>query len=165
MSTTRLREIKREIRVLGLASWSSPDTGTYKTVGVIFRGKHWLDGVLKNSAGGPSVTTEVADTIRGSNHHPQIRVILLHRGLLNNGVEIDPHRLSRETGKPVIALEFQDPPQNSLRPTPPITVGIDEKTAKKILKKTSRTGLYPEALRVAGLIAESHSNRTNEHKL
>ena len=165
MSTTRLREIKREIRVLGLASRSNLDAGTHETVGVIFRGKHWLDGVLKTSSEGPSVTAEVAETIRGSNHHPQIRVILLHRDLLNDGAEIDPHRLSRETGKPVIALGFQDPPQNSRSPTPPITVGVDEKTAKKILKKTSRTGLYSEALRVAGLIAESHSNRIKQHKL
>ena len=155
MSTTRLREIKREIRVLGLASWSTPDTGTHETVGVIFRGKHWLDGVLKTSSGGPSITTEVAETIRRSNHHPQIRVILLHRDLLNDGAEIDPHRLSRETGKPVIARGFQDPPQNSQSPTPPIAVGIDEKTAKRVLKITSRTGLYPEALRVAGLLVES----------
>ena len=155
MSTTRLREIKREIRVLGLASWSKSDTGTHETVGVIFRGKHWLDGVLKTSSGGPSITTEVAETIRRSNHHPQIRVILTHRDLLNDGAEIDPHRLSRETGKPVIALGFQDTPQNSQSPTPPIAVGIDEKTAKRVLKITSRTGLYPEALRVAGLLAES----------
>ena len=155
MSTTRIREIKREIRVLGLASWSKTGTGTHETVGVIFRGKHWLDGVLKTSSGGPSITTEVAETIRRSKHHPQIRVILLHRDLLNDGAEIDPHRLSRETGKPVIALGFQDPPQNSQSPAPPITVGIDEKTAKSILITTSRTGLYPEALRVAGLLAES----------
>lgn len=155
MSVTRLREIKREIRVLGLASWSNPETGTHETVGVIFRGKHWLDGVLKSSSGGPSITIEVAETIRRSNHHPQIRVILIHRDLLKDGAEIDPHRLSRETGKPVIALGFQDPPQNSQRPTPLITVGIDEKTAIKILKITSRTGVYPEALRIAGFLAES----------
>jgi endonuclease V-like protein UPF0215 family len=159
MSTIRLREIKREIRVLGLASWSNPDAGTHETVGVIFRGKHWLDGVLKTSSGGPSITTEVTETIRHSNHYPQIRVIILHRDLLNDGADIDLHRLSRETGKPVIALGFQNHPKNSLSPSPPITVGIDEKTAKRILKKTSRTGLYPEALRVAGLMAESHSNR------
>ncbi len=155
MSVTRLREIKREIRVLGLASYSNSDTGIHETVGVLFRGKHWLDGVLKTSSGGPSITTEVAETIRRSNHHPQIRVILLHRDLLNNGAEIDPRRLSRETGKPVIALGFQDSPRNSESLTPPITVGIDEETAKRLLKITSRTGLYPEALRVAGLLAES----------
>ena len=155
MSTTRLREIKREIRVLGLASWSTPDTGTHETVGVIFRGKHWLDGVLKTSSRSPSITTDVAKTIRRSNHHPQIRVILIHRDLLKDGAEIDPHRLSRETGKPVIVLGFQDPPQNSQSPTPLITVGIDEKTAIRILKITSRTELFPEALRVAGLLTES----------
>jgi endonuclease V-like protein UPF0215 family len=155
MSTTRLREIKREIRVLGLASWSNSDMGTHETVGMIFRGKHWLDGVLKTSSGGPSITTEVAETIKRSNHHPQIRVILLHRDLLKDGAEIAPHTLSQETGKPVIALGFQDHTQNNQSPTPPVTVGIDKKTATRILKITSRTGLYPEVLRVAGLLAES----------
>ena len=55
---TRLGEIKREIRVLGLASYSNPDRGTYETVGVIFRGKHWLDGVFKTSSRSPQTTTE-----------------------------------------------------------------------------------------------------------
>ncbi len=155
MSVTRLREIKREIGVLGLASYRNPDTDTHETVGVIFRGKHWLDGVLKTSSGGPSITMDVAETIICSKHHPQIRVILLHRDLLKDGAEIDPHRLSQETGKPIIALGFQAPPQNSQSLTPPITVGIDEETAKRILKITSRTGLFPEALRVAGLLAKS----------
>ncbi len=155
MSVTRLREIKREIRVLGLASDRNSDTGAHETVSVIFRGKHWLDGVLKTSSGGPSITTEVAEMIRRSNHYPQIRVILLHRDLLKDDTEINPYRLSRETGKPVIALGFQDPPDNSQSPTPPVTVGIDENTARRILKITSRTGVYPEALRVAGLLTES----------
>ncbi len=93
---------------------------------MIFRGKHWLDRVLKTSSVGTSITMEVVETIRRSNHHPQIRVILLHRDLLNDGAGIDPHRLSRETGKPVLALEFQDTPQNSQSPIPPVTVGINE---------------------------------------
>ena len=73
MSVVRLREIKREIRVLGLASYCNPDTGTHEIVCVIFRGKHWLDEVLKTSSDDPSITREVAETIRRSNHHPQIR--------------------------------------------------------------------------------------------
>ena len=64
MSTTRLREIKREIRVLGLASYRNSDTDTHETVGVIFRGKHWLDGVLKTSSGDPSITMDVAERAR-----------------------------------------------------------------------------------------------------
>lgn len=155
MNVARLREIKKEIRVLGLTSYSNPDTGTHEIICVIFRGKNWLDGVLKTSSGSLSITMEVAETIRRSNHHPQIRVILLHRDLLNDGAEIDPHRLSRETEKPVIALGFQNS-SNSQTPIPSITVGIDEKTAKRILKTTTRTGLYPEALRVAGILAESY---------
>jgi endonuclease V-like protein UPF0215 family len=124
MNVARLREIKREIRVLGLASYSNPDTDTHEIVCVIFRGKHWLDGVLKTSSDDPSITTEVAETIRRSNHHSQIRVILLHRALLNDDAEIDPHRLSRETDKSGIALGFQNS-SNSQTPVPPITVGID----------------------------------------
>ena len=55
---TRLREIKKGIRVLGLASYNNPDRGAYETVGVIFKGKHWLDGVFKTSSRSPQTTTE-----------------------------------------------------------------------------------------------------------
>ncbi len=81
----------------------------------------------------------MAEVNRHSNHHPQIRVILFHRDLLNDGAEIDPHRLSLETGKPVITLGLRPP----------------RKTARRILKITSRTGVYSEVLRVAGLLAEA----------
>jgi len=163
MSTPRLREIKKEIRVLGLASWRDSYKGTHETVGVIFRGKLWLDGVLRTHSSAQDVTGDVVEMITSSNHHPQIRVILLHRELLTEGAEIDNQRLSEATMRPVIAMGFEESFQETQRKDnhmPPSvssakTIGIDEKTATKVLKTSTRTGKYPEALRVAERLRDS----------
>lgn len=163
MSTPRLREIKKEIRVLGLAAWSDSSTGTYETVGVLFRGNRWLDGVLRARSSTHDVTEDVVEMIRNSNHHPQIRVILLHNELLTDGSHIDPHRLSEETERPVIAMGFEETvpeTQGEGHRTHPATssailIGINEETAKRVLRTSTRTEKYPEALRVAELLKDS----------
>jgi endonuclease V-like protein UPF0215 family len=163
MSTPRLREIKKEIRVLGLAAWSDSSTGTYETVGVLFRGNRWLDGVLRARSSTHDVTEDVVDMIRNSNHHPQIRVILLHNELLTDSSQIDSHRLSKKTERPVIAMGFEETLQeiqdegDSTHPaaSSAISIGINEETAKKVLSASTRTENYPEALRVAKLLKDS----------
>jgi endonuclease V-like protein UPF0215 family len=163
MSTPRLREIKKEIRVLGLASWSNSSTGTYETVGILFRGKSWLDGVLRTHSSVQDVTEDVVKMITSSNHHPQIRAILLHSKLLTDGSQIDPYRLAEETERPVIVIGFEDPLQERKGEGDHIhrsassvtTIGINEETAKRVLRASTRTEKYPEALRVAELLKES----------
>ena len=163
MGTSRLREIKREIRVLGLASWSDSSTGTYETVGVLFRGKRWLDGVLRTRSSSHDITEDVVEMIRDSNHYPQIRVILLHSELLTVGAEIEPHRLSEGTRKPVIALGLEETlqkAQGEAGRTHPgaasaTSIGINEETAERVLRASTRTEKLPEALRVAGLFTDS----------
>jgi endonuclease V-like protein UPF0215 family len=163
MSTPRLREIKKEIRVLGLASWSNSSTGTHEAVGVLLRGKYWLDGVLRTHSSAQDVTEEVVEMITNSNHHPQIRVILLHSELLTDGSQIDPYRLSEGTKRPVIAMGFEDPLQETegegdhthLAASSATTIGINDETAKRVLRASTRTEKYPEALRVAELLNDS----------
>lgn len=106
--------------------------GTSETVSAIFGGKCWLNGVLRSRFGGPSISTDVVKAIRHPNHYTEIRVIFLHRDLLNDGAETR----SLETGKPVIALGFQAPLPNSLIPIPSIAIATGEKTAIRILKIT-----------------------------
>ena len=163
MSTPRLREIKKEIRVLGLTSWSNSSTGTHETVGILFRGKRWLDGVLRTRSSVQDVTEDVVKMITSSNHHPQIRVILLHIELLTDGSQIDPYKLSEETERPVIAIRFEKTLQETQEERArrhraafsAITIGISEETAKRVLKASTRTEKYPEVLRVAKLLNDS----------
>lgn len=173
MGITRIRRIKREIRVLGIAS--KPRGSLQTVVGVVYRGSLWLDGVLAINLRGDeaSPTLKVAEMIRGSSHHPQIRVILLHRELLR-GIRIDPYRLHLEVERPVIALSSGGWPERReeaysigfemeiggerLRV---LSIGLRSREAASILKVATREGeKLPEALRVAGLIASALDQKT-----
>ncbi len=57
-----LREVKKEIRVLGIAARSRPGSAIH-AVGVVYRGRLYLDGVMRTSSTGPDITEEVAAMI------------------------------------------------------------------------------------------------------
>ena len=86
MVIKRLRQIKSEIRVIGVAVQCDPVGVTI--IGVVFRGRLWLDGVLKTRSAGVDVTEAVSEMIKRSQHYGQIRVILLSRISLPMEVKI-----------------------------------------------------------------------------
>ena len=161
-----LREVKKEIRVLGIATRSRPDSATH-AVGVVYRGRQYLDGVMRTSAEGPDITEEVAAMIDESPHRPQIRVILLDTALIPDGVKIDPIRLSDILSKPVVAMnteeltELGDVPNQYFTfrhgdtETQVLSVGLRRQTATQVLKTVSPAGGPPEALRVAEIIVSA----------
>ena len=161
-----LREVKKEIRVLGIAARSRPDSEIH-AVGVVYRGRLYLDGVMRTSAKGPDITEEVAAMIGESPHRPQIRVILLDTALLPDGVKIDPIRLSDSLSKPVVAMNTVEPTalgdehiqdftyKHGDTETPVLSVGLRRQTAAQVLKTASPAGGPPEALRVAEIIVSA----------
>lgn len=161
-----LREVKKEIRVLGIAARSRQDSENL-AVGVVFRGRLYLDGVMVTSAEGPDITDDVASMIEESPHRPQIRVILLDESLLRDGVEVDPVGLSNCLSKPVIVLNAKgNPPPGGMHTraftyrhgdaeTLCLSVGLPEKTASQALKVSSPAGGTPEALRVSEIIVSA----------
>ena len=161
-----LREVKKEIRVLGISAGSRPDSAT-QAIGVVYRGRLYLDGVMRASAEGPDITGEVAAMIDESPHRPQIRVILLDKALLHNGAKIDPLAISDRLSKPVVALNWREPEApgeehiQSLTyklgdwETQVLSVGLKRDTAARVLKTSSPPGGPPEALRVAGIIVSA----------
>ena len=163
MRVFRLRQVKKEIRALGLAAETSGINREVILIGVIFRGKKWLDGVIKTTITGVDITERTAFTIRESNHYPQIRVILIHRENLD-GAYIDSNRLANESHRPVIALGYDEElPYAEPGVVSSITFreqneevihafGIDEKTAQRILSITSQEKELPEVLRVAKIL-------------
>lgn len=161
-----LREVKKEIRVLGIAARSRPDSEIH-AVGVVYRGRLYLDGVMRTSGKGPDITEEVAAMIDESPHRPQIRVILLDTALLHDGVKIDPIRLSDSLLKPVVAINTEGPTapgdENTQNftynqgdtETPVLSMGLKEQTAAQVLMTASPAGGPPEALRVAEIIVSA----------
>ena len=161
-----LREVKKEIRVLGIAARRRPDSAIH-AVGVVYRGRLYLDGVMRASGMGPDITEEVAAMIDESPHRPQIRVILLDTALLHDGVKIDPIRLSDTLSKPVVAMNTIEPTapgderiqnftyKNGDTETQVTSVGLKRQTATQVLKTASHAGGPPEALRVAEIIVSA----------
>ncbi|MFB0558731.1 MAG: DUF99 family protein [Candidatus Bathyarchaeia archaeon] len=170
MRTYRLRQVKREIRVLGIAVRRANGDKIFHVVGVVFRGRLWLDGVMRTIADGPDVTKEAVEMVVRSPHHPQIRVILLDRDLIGEGATIQPRELSSGTSRPVIAVNFEEAdrqPEEGLAhritierkgaPIPVLLVGLDRGVAIGVIKMASRENAAPEALRVAGIVASAFS--------
>jgi endonuclease V-like protein UPF0215 family len=172
MRNAVIRQVKKEIRVLGIAVKPSITGHQFHAVGVVFRGCLWLDGVMRTTAQGPDITDRLVEMIAESPHHPQIRVLLLHDSLIEGGAIIDPHRLSEGTSKPVIAipdgkwdLEAVPAPggmaayrfthERGSVPIDVLSIGLRGPEASRVLEVSTREGVMPEALRVAGLVVSA----------
>jgi len=166
-----IRQVKGEIRVLGIAVKPSRSGDLLNVVGVVFRGRRWLDGVMKATAQDPDVTDRLVEMIASSPHQPQIRVLLVDDSLVEGGAVIDAHRLSEKASRPVIRLTAEKgaPPseadaeassqrfvlEREAGSRSVLSIGLRSRDAARVLEVSTREGLVPEALRVAGLVASA----------
>ncbi len=152
MAPQRLRQIKREIRVLGVAV--GRDWTGFTIIGAVYRGNLWLDGVLRAHSQDTDVTQAIADMIADSPHAGQIRVILLSRDRLE-GATVSTPELHAKTGKPVIMLGETRGTTFTWKKGDEGAVfsgeGLGRWSAEGVLKASTREGVTPEALRVAAL--------------
>ena len=166
MKLVRIRQVKKEIRVLGLAA--EPLDGSHVVVGVVYRGRLGLDGVLCCSSSSPDLTGAAASMIRDSAHFNQIRVIAVDMDRLSPGASIDLDDLASGTGKPVLGLtraggELDERYMFLWRGLTVTSMGLGRGDAERVLDTCSAEG-FPEALRVASLVAEEFSG-TGLHKV
>ncbi|WP_297069083.1 DUF99 family protein [Thermococcus sp.] len=154
-------------------------------VGVVMKGSQEVVGVLSRwiTVDGTDATKAITDAVLES-RFKDLRVILL-KGITYAGFNVvDVERLHRETGLPVIVVvrkkpnlsamvdalrkHFSDADEriNLLRKSPPLVelipkklyvqvTGIDESTAGEIVRVTTKTGLIPEPLRLAHMMASA----------
>jgi endonuclease V-like protein UPF0215 family len=148
LTPQKIRHVKREIRVLGVAAASVPDG--YSIVGVVYRGCRWLDGVL-HTRSGDDLTHSVADMLIASPHAGQVRVILLSRVNIPPDANIDLARLNMETGKPVIMVKEDITYAHGHSKPVFLAEGLGRWTAEAVLRASSRPGEIPEVLRVASM--------------
>jgi endonuclease V-like protein UPF0215 family len=166
LKLVRIRQVKKEIRVLGLAA--SPLDGSHVVVGVVYRGRLGMDGVLCCSSSSPDLTVATASMIRGSAHFNQIRVIAVDMDRLPPGAGVELDTLASGTGKPVLGLtraggELDERFMFLWRGHTVTSMGLERGDAEMVLETCSVEG-YPEALRVASLVAEEFSG-TGLHKV
>jgi len=153
LKPTRIRQVKRNVRVLGLAA--APLGDGFVAVGAVFRGRLGLEGVLCSESKNVDVTEAFIGALLRSRHLGQVRVIVVDAASLPPGCRVDTVRLAEGSGKPVLALDAGDEaPDGMLRwgGHSVFCVGLDEADAPGVLDAVSMGG-YPEALRVAALAA------------
>jgi endonuclease V-like protein UPF0215 family len=150
----QLREIKKEIRVIGLSGIKI--NCSYHLFGVIYRGARWLDGVLYSSTFHSEITKPIIELIVSSKHYKQIRLIMIHKKFLPHNIEINVNGLSEKLLKPVIEISNYDDEQ-SFEYEKGIFIksfSIDKEKTLQVLQMTALKDYFPEALRVSGLLAQ-----------
>ncbi len=150
----QLREIKNEIRVLGLSGIQSDST--YYLFGVIYRGSKWLDGILFSSTVGSDITKPIIELIVSSKHYKQIRLVIINKKFLPHNIEICINQLSEKLLKPVIEISnYYD--EQGFEYKKGIFIKsflIDKDRTKQVLQMTALKDYFPEALRVSWLLAQ-----------
>ena len=119
MSCQKFRVIKPEIRVLGVDDgiFTPHVKSLVPVVGVVFRGGHWLDGVMHTrvEVDGFDATDKLVSMIVNSPHYKQLRIIMLN-GVTFAGFNIvDIKELNAETKLPVIAVTREEPDFSEIR--------------------------------------------------
>ncbi len=155
MKPVRIRQVKKEIRLLGLAA--SRVDAVYAVVGVVFRGGLAVDGVLCSVSASPDLTAAAIGMIRESVHLNQIRVAAVDVDGLPQGAGLDLDALASGTGKPVLGLtrapvELDERHMFPWRGYTVTCVGLRRGDAEGVLDVCSGDS-YPEALRVASMVA------------
>jgi endonuclease V-like protein UPF0215 family len=163
LAIKRFRQIKKEIRVIGVAAQCDPVGITI--IGVVFMGSLWLDGVLKTYSAGVDITEAIAEMIKRSQHFGQVRVILLSRVSLPMEAKISLNNLSVSVGRPAILLGGGEEPIYTWRNRGEQVVfsaaGLNRWSAESILKASTREGVTPEAIRVATLTLSALTDRVD----
>ena len=150
---TRRLTIKKEIRTLGL-DLCNPR----RLVGAVVRGGVYLDGVLVFPSEPNPKNRSIASAILGSRFFPELRLIMTHYP----GTRLDAKIIERLTNLPVIQIDSsRKRHSNGFKP---YRVGRKELQVKssllprirqEILSITWTTGILPEPLRIAHLLARS----------
>ena len=154
-------------------------------IGVVMKGSQEVVGVLSRwiTVDGRDATDAMIDAVLSS-RFKDLRVILL-RGITYGGFNVvDVERLYRGTGLPVVVVVRKKPDLKAmetalrkhfpdaeerielLRKAPPLAellpgklyiqaAGVDERTAEEVVRVTTKTGLIPEPLRLAHMIASA----------
>jgi len=137
---TKIREVKREIRVIGIDDGPFNPARDRKCllIGAIYRGCYSLEGVEAAiiDVDGIDVTDKIVNMIVKSKHRGQLRTVMLS-GITFAGFNVaDPFEISERTGLPVITLIEKEPNldriRNALQKLP------NYRLRWKIIKKTGK---------------------------
>jgi len=150
---TRRLTVKKEIRTLGL-DLCNPQ----RLVGAVVRGGTFLDGVMIFPSKSIPKSKPIASAILGTRFFPELRLIMTHDPKLR----LDPKVIERLIRLPVIQVDSTR--ERNSDGFKPYKVGrkwlqvrsfLPPRVLQEILSTTWATGMLPEPLRIAHLVARS----------
>jgi len=162
--TAAIREVKPEIRVLGI------DDGVFTphskkladVVGVVFRGGYWLDGFMHTrvQVDGMDGTEKLAEMIIKSPHHRQLRVVMLSGVTLAGFNVVDVTELHEKVRLPIIAVTRDKPNLEDVRKAVQHLPEGDRRwklieKAGKIIRVCTREGEQPIYVHTIGIPEET----------
>ena len=106
MKLIKLRQVKKEIRLLGVVAKSLKEA--ILIVGAVYKGKIGLDGVLSTTSNSNDLTDSIIKMIIDSPHLNQIRVIIIDSKYLPYESIVAPRKIWKESGKPILVLNSKD---------------------------------------------------------
>ncbi len=108
-----MRRIKSEIRIVGFddAPFVPNSKGKTIVIGVVYRGGHFLDGILKTEVtiDGMDATRALIDRVNSTKHKGQMRVIMLNGITIGGFNLVDIKKLYNETDLAVIVITRKQP--------------------------------------------------------
>jgi endonuclease V-like protein UPF0215 family len=163
LPTQKFHTIKREIRIVGVDDGVfTPHTrGLAEVIGIVFRGGYWLDGMMKTEVAidGMDATKKIAEMVKMSPHHAQLRVIMLNGVTFAGFNVVNIAKLSELTGLPVIAVAREKPDLGGIRkalthlPQSEMRWKIIE-NASGLIRVRSRRREEPIFMQIAGISKE-----------
>jgi endonuclease V-like protein UPF0215 family len=150
---TRKLIVKKEIRALGLDTCNPQ-----RLVGAVVRGGTFLDGVVLFPSKLIPKSKSIASAVLRTRFFPELRLIMTH----DPKVRLDPKVIEGLTGLPVIQIDSAR--KRSSDGFKPYKVGrkwlqvkssLSLRVLQEILSTTWATGMLPEPLRIAHLVARS----------
>lgn len=181
-------------QVIGIddAPFRREHRGNVRIVGAVFAGPR-LEGVLSSKVrrDGANATRVVAAMVRGCRFAPQLQAAML-QGIAFAGFNVvDIQRLCDDLGMPVLVVSRKAPDLDAIRdalrtkvpggarkwrliekagPMEPMEnlwvqrAGLDEESARALLREHARHGHLPEPLRTAHLIAGGIAEGESRHR-
>ena len=161
MKPIRLRQVKKEIRVLGIAI--EEKINIFYMIGVVFRGNKFLDGIIQIQTEYSELEKRLIKGINDSPHKNQIRCIIFHNKTLPTNLELNMSQIYNETNIPIIHIsndiDLKTLLKKNMNGIDSIQFfGIKQQDMINILRTAIQQENIPEAVRVANIILTARLN-------
>jgi endonuclease V-like protein UPF0215 family len=151
--TRPISTVKKEIRILGIDACDST-----RIIGVVVRGGLFLDGIMIFEKQSEESARSLGSQIIETRYYPELRAIMIH----DPESQIDSRIVEQSTKLPVMVISAHSTYVNegftrltSRKGRLFVRSRLPDSTVEKILDTTWKIGRFPEALRIAHLLAKT----------